>query len=155
MQELLIFSFQWFEGCKFITNSHEEYFLFSNKLKADFIDFSDLINKTKPSIILGFAEGRSSYIETKTINQFHKTRKVIANAPEEISLFSEYNNFWPIRKRYRSTETFCNWVMFKTAFLLSKTLRNESTKLVFFHLKKRDIELIPEIVAFYKKLKTV
>lgn len=111
------------------------------RLKYDFERFSSLIQKHQPEYIIGIAKSPYplSQIETITINQFNKTKKVIRNAPEKYDLYVQKEVPNEFRIAHSPTDSFCNWTMFQIAHLIKKNKLNP--KLSFVHLREQDIKI--------------
>jgi len=117
------------------------------KLNEDFQKFSQLIEKEKPSLVLGIAASNSlSRFEPKTINQFNGNKKIVPMGIKELPLFVPLNA--PLEISKISRDSFCNWSMYKIANFIRENELN--TNLSFAHVNEKDVDNIVD----WAKIKT-
>lgn len=125
-----------FRTCPFKDKLNEP-FIFG-KLKEDFKNFSEIIKKQKPELVIGIANNNKSVIEQYAINKFNKG---IINKKGKELYELHTNNSLPISNK--PTKSFCNWTAYKISELIEKEKLN--TKLIFAHIKENDLAKIKEI----------
>lgn len=109
------------------------------KLTTDLQQIQAMIVHHRPEHVIGIARSDNdiSFMETKTINSFHK-KKVSKNNPVEKYLLDTPD--LPFRKRQNATHSFCNWSAFKLAEYIKDNAL--STKISFVHVAERDLETL-------------
>jgi len=116
--------------------------LIFDKLKSDIESFCDHLLKVKPGFIIGVATAKTkSVFEPIAINNIH-SHKVIADAPEKLSLHIPNHSIFPVSSRPSSS--FCNYSMFKIQYFINQ--HHLSSKLIFIHLNPKDIPSLPKIL---------
>ena len=116
------------------------------KLTLDFKKFQELIHKTQPQFIIGIAEVETiTRIETLTINKFGSKGLINKNGAEKYSLHTPKESLFPLSAQ--PTNSFCNWVMYKTAEAMHKTKVPTS----FIHYNSSDLGTV---IDYLQKLKT-
>ncbi|MES2623377.1 MAG: hypothetical protein V4576_03130 [Patescibacteria group bacterium] len=134
----------------FRTNKHIPIFtnegicLFTfGKLKEDFKKFEALIEKEKPTYIIGIAEVKTkTRIELKAVNNFGKVGKVSKNGKDSYILYIPSESVFTISKGYITS--FCNWAMYK----ISELTEGKDIKNSFVHFNESDI---PQLITLLKK----
>jgi hypothetical protein len=124
----------------------KDIFIFSQKLKDDLILFKRNILDNTPDLIIGFAKtNRRSRFESKAVNIFNRSKKVIKCKRDFYKLFIPNTKDFLVNYRY--TDSYCNWVMFNIcAFIEEQGLQ---TKFIFLHANKNDSDLLK---GFIEKL---
>lgn len=128
---ILVYTFRTFPWIEELKTVFPEVFVFG-KLNEDLEKFKQEIEIKKPKVILGLAQGRYTRIETKAVNKFQVTKKIIKGGPEEYLLYTpeELKELFPFSKK--TTDSFCNWTMYKIQDYLVKNRLN--TRLIFIHI---------------------
>ncbi len=129
---MIIYTFRTFP---WIDELPRDSFVFG-KLNEDFEKFKEVILRNKPDLILGIAKSDKTRVETRAINRFNKTKKIIKDGPESYSLYTpDFAKGFKLASK--PTDSFCNWTMYKIANFLEE--EKLSTKLSFIHTTKENL----------------
>lgn len=141
MPKSLIYTFRTFPHIEELKEMFPNVVVFG-KLKEDLDKFFELINTTKPDIILGVAKSNDahSYFEPLTINKFNKTSKIDKNGKEELKLFIPNLTKTNFKISKKPTTSFCNYSMYKIKNHIEQ--KELKTKIAFIHIVKKDINTI-------------
>jgi hypothetical protein len=116
-------------------------FVFSS-LKKDLLVFEAIVEATKPRLIIGVADTKgNSVLESKAINKFNSDKTVSKEGPDFYLLATPESV--PFNISQKSTDSFCNWTMYRIADYLAKN--GKETKLAFCHVNAKDIAKLNKI----------
>lgn len=138
---LVAYAFRTFPKINLLKKEFPCLFIFG-KLKQDVESFCDHLLKVRSDFIIGLATTKTkSVFEPTAINNIHG-HKVIANAPEKLSLHVPENQIFPVSPK--PSNSFCNYSMFKIQSFINQ--QQLSSKLIFVHLNPKDISILPKII---------
>lgn len=100
------------------------------------------IKQRNLKFILGIAKStdKNSYFEKIAVNSFHGKSKVIKDSDIKCLDMSVPENFSLIKRRNKSTQSFCNYSMFKTKHFLST--ENIDIPFYFCHVSENDLDYL-------------
>lgn len=130
MKSTLVYSFRTNKYLDKFKKEGIEVFVFG-KLKEDLKKFQDLIEKLEPKFIIGLAEVKEqSRLETLAINSFGQKGKVNKAGKDSYSMHIPVEA--PFPKSKRSSNSFCNWTMYKIAEIVN----TKDTRFSFIHFNQ-------------------
>lgn len=130
MEERFIYTFRTFPI------SESEVFVFCN-FKQDLKRFFEILNQQPAKQILGIGNGKLTHYEKVAVNKLHKTKRILANAPDSYDLFIPDG---ATNIATQASDSFCNWTAYQIAhFVKSHEL---PIKVSFLHVSPKDISKI-------------
>lgn len=139
--KLLVYSFRSNPFLKSIEKHIGEPFIFAS-LKKDFEVFEKKILELKPDFVLGIAKSTNatSKFESTAVNRFNKSKKILQDGPFSFSLHAPNLGSSGISVNKKSTDSFCNWVMYRVSHLVeTNSLPIHHS---FVHIQESDLHKI-------------